>query len=523
MHREKGNTHQIVAGVVALLLALAIPASLVVQHAAAASKKDVPAAPDYWPTEGWRESTPEEQGFDSGELLELFDYVKQQKVNVHSVLIIRNGRVVLDAYFYPYDPERPHDVASCTKSVTATLIGRLIGDKKLSSVDNSVLPYFGGEPVANLTADKKRLTVRDLLTMQSGLECDPKQSERTLREMKQTEEWVRFMLNRPMANAPGKKFNYCSGGMHVLSGLITQVTGESADEYARKNLFEPLGIRDYTWPRDRRGITHGWGDLHLKPRDMAKIGFLWLHNGVWEGKQLLPPEWVAEGKHREAKTGLEADYGYGWWIFKGNREGDFEAVGRGGQRISVIPSKNAIVVFTGGIFEPGPLGAIVSAALRSDRALPSNPTAFSRLKEQLAAARLSAEAPARLGSAPAPDLSKVFSFPVNVFEISSVAIKSSRAGTGEIAIRLVDGEENRHPLTFDGGWKTAPGGRYGLPVLIRARWENNAVLEIDYDEAANINAYTFRIEFGPAGAVVTVNPRGAKQPTTLIGTDSSAN
>lgn len=233
----------------------------------------------YWPTDGWRSSTPEAQGMDSEKLALAFDYVRLHQIPIHSLLIVRNGYVVLDAYFFPFQAGQMHDAASVTKSVTSTLIGIAIAEHKLNSVQQPVLSLFPERKFDNHDNRKNRITIEHLLSMTSGLDCHVDHGEITLREMMQSKDWVQFMLDRPIVAEPGSKFEYCSGGMHLLSGIISQSTGTSALQFARRELFRPLGIDDIGWPSDPQGVSYGWGDLHLHPRDMAKIGYLWLNKG----------------------------------------------------------------------------------------------------------------------------------------------------------------------------------------------------------------------------------------------------
>ncbi|MGD1082922.1 MAG: serine hydrolase, partial [Candidatus Sulfotelmatobacter sp.] len=195
----------------------------------------------YWPTHGWRSSSPEAQGMDSAKLALAFDYVRLHEIPIHSLLIVRNGYVVLDAYFYPFQAGQVHDAASVTKSITSTLIGIAIAEHKLSSVQQPVLSLFPDRKVDNRDNRKDRITIEHLLSMTSGLDCHVDHGEITLKEVMQSKNWVQFMLDLPMVAEPGSKFEYCSGGMHLLSGIISQSTGISALEFARRELFQPLG------------------------------------------------------------------------------------------------------------------------------------------------------------------------------------------------------------------------------------------------------------------------------------------
>ncbi|HYX31292.1 MAG TPA: serine hydrolase, partial [Pyrinomonadaceae bacterium] len=269
---------------------------------------------EYWPTKEWRSSTPEEQGVDSAKLADALHAIRQHDVNIHSLLLVRNGYVILDAYFFPFDKTSLHDVASVTKTVTSTLTGVAIDRGKISSVNEPVVTLFPKRTIANNDDRKARVRIENLLTMTSGLACQPNDNELTLHQMMNSKDWVQYMLDLPMASEPGSDFVYCSGGMHLLSGILSKATGMSALEFARRSLFEPLGIHDVIWPTDPNGNNHGWGDLHLHPRDMAKIGYLWLQHGVWDEKQIVSANWVTNSTIVHARTSSDSDYGYGWWV-----------------------------------------------------------------------------------------------------------------------------------------------------------------------------------------------------------------
>jgi CubicO group peptidase (beta-lactamase class C family) len=159
-----------------------------------------------------------------------------------------------------------------TKSVTTTLVG-IAADQGKLRLDDPVLSFFPDRAVANRDARKERVTVAHLASMTSGLDCVATPDEPTLAEMTASADWVQFTLDRPMVAEPGTTFSYCSPGMHLLSAVLTRATGMSELDFARQNLFEPLGIRDVVWPVDPQGFNHGWGDVYLYPRDAAKLGY----------------------------------------------------------------------------------------------------------------------------------------------------------------------------------------------------------------------------------------------------------
>jgi CubicO group peptidase (beta-lactamase class C family) len=472
---------------------------LVVAFLSIAALAQEPMAPPavseaYWPTHGWRSSTPEAQGMDSDLLAQAFDYVRQYQIPIHSLLIVRNGYVVLDAYFYPFQEGQVHDGASMTKSITSTLIGIVIGEHKLSSVRQPVLSLFPERKVGNRDERKDRITIEHLLTMTSGLDCHFDHEEITLKEMMQSKDWVQFMLDLPMAAEPGSKFEYCSGGLHLLSGIISQTTGNNALEFARRELFQPLGIENVIWPSDPHGVSYGWGDLHLRPRDMAKIGYLWLNQGRWEGRQIVPTEWMqaATQTHLHPDWG-SGEYGYGLWVYPQRNPIVYEALGRGGQRISVTPAKNVIVVFTGGEFEPGNIGKFIGESIKSNQRLPENQAGGTRLA---AAVSTAAQPPA----APTTPISEVISGRNYAVEANPLGLKSfslTFSGNNEAVLHLgfADGRVEQRPLALDGIPRLSPNGRFGLPVALQGWWENNSTFVFDYDEVANINCYHFRLTF----------------------------
>lgn len=476
-------------------------------------------SPTYWPTQGWRSTTPEQQGVDSAKLTDALEYIRKHDVSIHSLLIIRNGYVVLDAYFYPYDQKHVHDVASVTKSITTALIGAAINQGKIPSVRQPVLSLFPHRQIANRDALKEKLTVEHLVTMSSGLDCQYEPAEPTLRQMRESKDWVQFMLDRPTVMEGGQKFVYCSGGMHVLSGIVSQTVGMSALDYARQSLFAPLGIRDASWPADAQGISHGWGDLHLYPHDMAKIGYLWLNRGLWDGRRIVSADWVAESTRVHASTGMSNDYGYGWWVKSQGEPFVYEAVGRGGQRISVVPGKNLVVVMTGGGFEPGDFSHFLLESVKSDHPLPANRANVVGLAAAVDAARKPLAA--KIGR-PLPSTAKTISGNTYLLEANPLGLRSitltfaSRANAS-VRLTFLDNRMEVHPIGLDGRIRKSAGGRYNLPVGAKGQWEEDKIFMLDYDEIANINHLVFRIEFGDDGIAVSLTEKTSDFATKFQG------
>jgi CubicO group peptidase (beta-lactamase class C family) len=458
-----------------------------------------PAERAYWPTHGWRTSSPEAQGMDSQVLARAFDYVRVNHIPIHSLLIVKNGYVVLDAYFFPYRKGQLHDGASMTKSVTSSLIGIAIQDRKLDGLHRPVLTLFPNRSIANRDERKEQMTVEDLLTMSSGLSCDPDHAEMTLQQMRQSADWVQFMLDQRMTSDPGDKFVYCSGGMHLLSGIISQVTGGSALELARRELFGPLGIRNEIWPADPNGVNYGWGDLHLQPQDWAKIGYLWLNQGRWEDRQILPPDWISEATevHSHPARGDAVGYGYGFWLYPHRSPPEYEALGRGGQRITLTPAENRIVVCTGGGFEPADIGKFIGESIKSSHALPENPAAQTLLAGKVREATSPPEAEsgsAGLAARCKTVSGKVYEMDANPLKLKSVSLVFARPDEGTLRLEFAGGRVETRPMGLDGIPRLSRGG-LGLPVALLGRWTTDDTFEFDYDEAANIDSYRYRLTF----------------------------
>jgi CubicO group peptidase (beta-lactamase class C family) len=453
--------------------------------------------PAYWPTAGWLTSSPEAQGFDSVKLAGGLQEIKQNGTSVHSILIVRGGLVFLDAYFYPYDGSYYHVLGSVTKSVMTTLIG-IAADKGELDLDQPMLSFFTDRTIANRDARKESITVRHLTAMTSGFEVDLVDDENTLIEMRASDDWVQFSLDRPVVAEPGTRFAYDSASIHLLSAILQQATGMTAAEYAEANLFEPLGITDFYWPADATGYTRGWGDLALHPHDAAKIGFLFLHQGQWEGRQVVSREWVNMATDAHISTGRDEDeyYGYGWWV---ERPDDglnvFRADGRNGQRIFVIPSMNMVLVTTGGGFELDEVIPYMEEAIVDlENPLPSNDTGVSQLEAVVAELRQSPAAQ----PVPLPDVAiavsgKTFVFESNPAQIQSIRIDFDHPTEATYYIQAEEEEVMRiGGVGLDGVYRTSSSG---WPAIAKAAWSDNQTLLVDYSRGPGLENVTWQIQF----------------------------
>jgi CubicO group peptidase (beta-lactamase class C family) len=455
--------------------------------------------PTYWPTEGWRSSTPEEQGFDSARLAEELQAIRQNGTQVHSILGIRNGSVFLDAYFYPYDGSTYHDVASVTKSLITTLIG-IAADQGKLGLDDTMVSFFPERTIAKRSELKDRITVRHLASMTSGLDCNPTDYAITTNEMRASEDWVQFALDREAVQKPGTHFKYCDLEMHLLSAILQEATGMTALEFARENLFEPLGIVDVYWPADPQGYTHGWGDACLHPGDMAKLGFLFLHQGQRDGRQIVSQEWVTEATKAQAKTGSDRseDYGFGWWIARKDETFPFfSADGRDGQFIRVFPDLDLIVVTTGGGFNDfAQVGDYLGAAIGDlEQPLPANPAGEADLRTMLASLR---QTPPAQQVPLLPEIAQTISGRTYVFEPNPVQLQFLRIdfdGSAEAVMQLSIAYEPSPRvggIGLDGVYRSSQSGR---PWVARGTWIDETTFQVEYDEGPGLAAYTMRMHF----------------------------
>ena len=341
--------------------------------------------------DGWSRAEPQSLGVDAKQLDALGAAIRaNQGALVDSLLIARCGSIVFDQR-YPHDyaalygaqarqdtalsPKgapgeanyydadwRPylhgtdlHTMQSVTKSITSIVYGVAIerGDFK-AGIDTPVLNYFKGQPVQAVDARKRHMTIRNLLTMRSGFDWPVGSGytdyDNTSMRMELSSDWAKFVIDQPMANEPGSTFFYNDGAAALLAYVFQKETGQDLAQYADKFLFAPLGIHHTYWRRGPHGLTDAQGGLYLRSEDLAKIGLLYLHKGMWNGHQLVSADWVQQSlTGRETAPGRQGQYGYLWTIQPHGPAGDliFAAHGFGGQGLLVDPKRNLIVVITG--------------------------------------------------------------------------------------------------------------------------------------------------------------------------------
>ncbi len=318
--------------------------------------------------DGWVTVKPSSMNIDSHKIQEMISAVDEGALALtHSVLVARQGKLVVEEYFYGFDRETLHDMRSASKTLASTLIGLAIQENQIEDVQAKALSFFPNyRNYANWDLRKAQITVRDLLTMSSGLDANDYDSRSVASEsayQSQTAQpdWVKFALDAPMINDPGAQSLYGSANPLILGGILSQVIDEPVEQFAHRGLFEALGITKYKFFLDPTGVLYMGGGLHMRPRDMLKYGQLYLNGGIWQDRRILSEDWVRKSLSQYGRLApLEINghqYGYLWWHHKynvGNRTIEtVEARGFGGQYIFVVPSLDMVVVITSGNFRTG--------------------------------------------------------------------------------------------------------------------------------------------------------------------------
>jgi CubicO group peptidase (beta-lactamase class C family) len=299
--------------------------------------------------DGWQIASPDEVNISRDALALVYaDFVSENKYfNAKSLLVVKNGKLVFEAYCRaPQDRDRYAHIVSVTKSITSLVFGIVQSEGYFDSLDETLYSIMPDKFTSGRS--KRSITVRQLLTMTSGISFDNDVFATEIHGDKPANP-IKYILQKPMYAAPGEKFNYRDCDPYLLGYAIQRVTGKTEERWAKERLFDPLGIQDYFWFSDHTGTTTGPYGLHLKPRDMAKIGQLVLDHGRWQGNQVVDSTWVSISTQKQIETDNRIephvyDYGYYWWILP--RWHAFTAWGHGGSYIFIVPEKQMVIIMT---------------------------------------------------------------------------------------------------------------------------------------------------------------------------------
>lgn len=285
-------------------------------------------------------STPEAQSVSSAGIRAFVEAADAQVDTMHSFMLMRHGQVIAEGWWKPESANKPHVLYSLSKGFTSSAVGLAVAEEKLS-IDDPVLKFFPDEAPAQPSDKLKAMRVRDLLTMSTGHQTEPKFTP--------DEPWVKTFLAHPVEHKPGTHFLYNSPGTYMCSAIVQKLTDGTVLDYLRPRLFEPLGIEGAEWSTSPQGVsTGGWG-LFLKTEDIAKFGQLYLQKGQWNGKQLIPAAWIKQATAKQVSNGSDPskdwDQGYGFQFWR-CRHGAFRGDGAFGQFCIVLPEQDAVVVIS---------------------------------------------------------------------------------------------------------------------------------------------------------------------------------
>ena len=308
--------------------------------------------------DGWKTTNLQSQNVDTAKIYKLFNQLQSNDNKLHSILLVKNGQIVIEEYFNYQSENKQHDLRSATKSIRSILLGIAIDKGFIDSIDDTISKYIKSPvPTKNLDERKNKITIRHLLTMSAGLDCNDwdKKSKGQEDKVHKKKDWLQYTLNLPMVNEPGTVSNYCSMGTVLIAKIISQASGMTIDKFAEKYLFHPLNINNVSWSHTttNKKVIPSAKRLYMTSRDMAKIGQLILNNGKWNEKQIVSEKWIEESTTPKTKI-TNIDYGYLWWIipFKVKEQMIVSkvATGNGGQYIMIFPELGIVAVFTGGAY-----------------------------------------------------------------------------------------------------------------------------------------------------------------------------
>jgi CubicO group peptidase (beta-lactamase class C family) len=396
---------------------------------------------------------PEEQGVFSARLLDFVEAADHDIDAMNSFMLVRHGRVVGEGWWAPYNPESRHELYSLSKSFTSTAVGLAIAEGKLS-LDDEMIKLFPDDAPPDPGANLKLMRIRDLLRMSTGHQDEPSSAADKVSP--------KTFLAQPVPHKPGTHFKYNTAATFMLSASIQKRTGQTVLDYLGPRLFDPLGIREPTWATNWQGIALGGSGLRVRTEDIAKFGQLYLQKGRWNGKQLIPADWVAEATARQTANGSnpksdwDQGYGYQFWRCRHNA---YRGDGAFGQYCLVLPEQDAVVAITSGVKDMQAVLNLVWDKLLPAFAsgpLPADPAAVGKLKAKLAG--LGMRLPE--GDASSPRLAEVaartYVFPANDQKLEAIRLVPNQQGNGLTLVTHLNGVESRLAIGI-GQWAKGRG------------------------------------------------------------------
>lgn len=455
-----------------------------------------------WPTKQWETATPESQGMDSRALEGLVEFGGYNQMD--SLVVTRNGRIVLETYYAPFGADNLHAVNSATKGIVGGLVGIAVGQGVLPGAQVPLVQLFPDYAVA---ADerKRAVTLQHLLDMTSGLDWIEPLSDAvplTMLDMGRSRDWVRFVAQRPMAHAPGSVFNYNSGNSHLASAVLGAAAGMNAEAFAARHLFQPLGITQWRWRQDPAGNSTGGFGLYLKTRDMAKVGLLYLRRGEWDGQQVIPRAWVDKvfqpSVAMDLAPGTDYRYADSWWSIPSRQA--YMAVGFHRQVILVLPKQGVVAAMTGRrnySFEQ--LLDHLQGAVKSDQPLPPDAAAHEALQARVRAAAVEApEAELPAGAAVAGVSGRSWKAGRNELGVKQLTVRLEGQPQLEVESFTAPGAATTRTVAYRLGeaGRSARGDSPRGPVLGKANWmaDGSLLLQLRFIEEGETASYRLRFD-----------------------------
>jgi CubicO group peptidase (beta-lactamase class C family) len=444
-------------------------------------------------------ATPESQGISSAELSDFVHLLDQQIEGMHSLMIVRHGKVIVEGWWNPYRAQDNHILYSLSKSFTSTAVGMAVTEGKLS-IDDEVTKYFPDLIPKEASANLKAMRVRDLLTMSTGHQDEPSAAPDVLS--------VKSFLAQPVPHIPGTHFKYNTAATFMQSALVQKVTGQTVLDYLRSRLFVPLGIEQPVWDTNFEGVSLGGYGLRVRTEDIAKFGQLYLQKGKWQGKQLIPEAWVGMATSKQVSNGSNPKndwnqgYGFQFWRCRNNA---YRGDGAFGQYCVVLPDQDVVVAITSGVKD---MQAVLNLCWEKflpmchPNSLARNRRDLDKLVSQMGTLGVTMASGKEASDLSARVLNRKYVFPANDQKLESLTVTRAEAGRALMLTVNQGGEVYAFPAGF-GQWargrSTFAGGRLAQfknePVAGTFGWETEDTLAVKVCATETPFHALFRLRF----------------------------
>jgi CubicO group peptidase (beta-lactamase class C family) len=440
-------------------------------------------------------SAPEAEGISSAAIQAFVEEAEQKLNALHSLMIVRHGKVVAEGWWAPYAAAEPHQMFSLSKSFTSTAVGLAVAEGKLH-VNDPVLKFFPDEAPAEPSANLRAMRVRDLLTMSAGHHDEDIQGF----PYNGDENVVKVFLSKPVAHKPGTFFLYNTPASYMLSAIVQRVTGQTLIDYLGPRLFQPLGIEHPTWDASKQGVSMGGFGLNIRTEDIARFGQLYLQKGMWQGKPLVPASWVEAATSRQMSNGSspnsdwEQGYGYQFWQSRHGVRGD----GAHGQFCLILPQYDAVIAITSGTRDMGSVMNLVWDRLLpafKPAALTSDTAAHSKMKTKLASLVLKPQTGTAAGAVAKRLTGKPFTFASNPQSIESIVLESSDATGVTLMVRIAGTDQrlSAAPGTWRKGQMIVRGTTD--PIATSGAWTANDTYSLNVVRYRTPFMTTYKLRF----------------------------